>query len=56
MVVMVHPNLPDQPITVNDEAVGTYRGSGWMTKEEADEQKTAAKKVEPRIGSEKKGE
>jgi hypothetical protein len=34
-VTMRHPELPDQPITVREEAVPTYQASGWEVSEDA---------------------
>lgn len=35
-IVMVHPNLPGQEITVPEAAELGHRSMGWVTKEEAD--------------------
>ena len=29
-VTMTHPDLPDQPITVREQAVAHYQASGWQ--------------------------
>lgn len=34
-VTMTHPDLPDQPITVREDAVPTYQASGWQVSEDA---------------------
>ncbi|WP_435215917.1 hypothetical protein [Streptomyces sp. bgisy034] len=34
-VTMRHPDLPDQPITVREDAVPTYQASGWQVSEDA---------------------
>lgn len=52
-MILVHPNLPGQEIDVRDESLPIYRGSGWMTKAEAEEQnkaKTASKAAEQKKG------
>lgn len=32
-VTMAHPDLPDQPITVRQDAVSHYQAAGWETVE-----------------------
>ncbi len=45
-VTMRHPDLPDQPITVNEAAVPHYQASGWEVDKTppADPAKTAPRR------------
>jgi hypothetical protein len=46
-VWLVHPNLPGQPIRVREQAVPTYRASGWQV-EPTPEPEAEAAEEKPR--------
>ncbi|WP_405994961.1 hypothetical protein [Streptomyces sp. NBC_00986] len=32
-MTMTHPDLPEQPITVREQAIGHYQAAGWQVDE-----------------------
>lgn len=46
MPIMIHPELPDQPINPQDSAVPTWRAAGWRT---ASDDEIAEYRTETRV-------